>query len=151
VAIAVIYVLTILPAMHAVMVLPGQPIRDVVRVCRPEAVSDDRTITATFPSTGGARLYDERAHVIESVDELNGLVDEAFKNDRPFFVYQRVAESSPYEWPQIREELEKSGRFRLVQEFAALASFDCIRLYRYYPREKIIHLDLKPGKQPTRP
>jgi hypothetical protein len=143
--IAVIYVLTILPALHAVMALPCQPLREVATAAL-QATPDSRTITATFPSTGDARLYDREVHIIESITELNGLIDVAYEEDRPFFVYHRLGERYPADWEEIREELEKSGRFQLLQEFAGIEAQEGCRLYRYQPKEKIIHLNLKPEK-----
>jgi hypothetical protein len=146
VVMATLYVLTIIPALHGVMALPSQPIREAALAARTEPYHDRKTITATLPSTAGARIYDPQVSVIASVVDLDRLVDVAFDQDRPFFVYHQISETRPDDWSQIQYRLETSGRFKLIQEFAGIEASQGIRLYRYQPGEKIIHLDLTPKK-----
>ena len=75
------------------------------------------------------------------------LVDTAYDNDAPLFVFHTLAARTLTPEHPILRELESGDRFVLTREFPAFDPRDTIRLYRYQPREQIINLQVKPEKK----
>jgi hypothetical protein len=143
--IGVVYALTTLPVLHRLMALPALPIREVAAAAK-RTGADAKAMTASPDAS--AVFYDPEVRVVRTLTELNDVVDAANEQGRSLRVYHRMAEGGE-ERRSLLEELEKSGRFQLVQEFTALELQNHCRLYRYQPKERIIHLNLKAEKKPV--
>ena len=143
--VAVVYALTTLPVLHRLMALPALPVREVAAAAK-ETEADGKTMRAS-PDTV-ATFYDPEVRVVRTLAELNDVVDAANEQGQSLRVYHTMVEGNG-ERQSLREELEKSGRFQLVQEFTALELQNHCRLYRYQPKERIIHLNLKQEKKPV--
>lgn len=164
--IAVLYVAVTMPVLQRMIKLPIQSLREAAATARMKAgdngttavlgqyaeaiPSDDPSVHRLKTSAhhaGYAKQYDPRVQVVAIASTLETLVDEAFEKERPLFVYRTGAIAADPGWSALNDKLEKSGQFHLVAEFPAFDPALSYKLYRYQPKEQIIHLEVKPEKK----
>ncbi len=146
--IAILFVMTVLPALHRVMAFPAQPLRETALTARQGGGTELVTAFIGLPGRPRLDFYDPNIQPVSTMEVLNKLVDSAYLEDRPLLVCQGAADpaSPDGEWEALRDEVEKSGRFRPLREFPAADPRESLRLYRYQPHEKIIRLDVAPKR-----
>ena len=144
--IAAVYVLTTSPILQRLMGVPIEPIRDAASAGR--AMANRKPATATFGHHAqSASAYDPGVRIINSIQNLNALVDVAYEKDLPLLVYHSRSVEMESEWQPLIEALTTSGRFLLIKELPAFDPARSYRLYQYQPREQIIRLNVKPEKK----
>jgi hypothetical protein len=142
--IAVCYVIATAPALQRTMSVPRQPVREILAAAHSPGA-------ATIAAFGGAfhplLKHTQGLRELKAAGELSALVDTALKSGQPLHVFHSLADRRIAAWQPLVSELESSGSFVAVREFAALSPEDTIRLYRFQPREQIINLQVKPDKK----
>ena len=142
--IAGFYVMATAPALQRTISIPRQPLREVLAAARTAGAS---TITSFSNNRSYILQLVHGVRELKRLEELNVLVDTAYDNDAPLFVFHTLAARTLIPEHPILRELESSDRFVLTREFPAFDPRDTIRLYRYQPREQIINLQVKPEKK----
>jgi len=142
--IAVCYVMATAPALQRTMSVPRQPLREALAAAR----GRDAATIAGFGDAFHPLLKSTEGLIeLKTPGELSALADAAFERKQPLYVFHSLADLPIVAWQPLVNELEFSGNFVLVHEFAAFTPEDAIRLYRYQPREQIINLQVKPDQE----
>ncbi|MGF1656479.1 MAG: hypothetical protein ACFCU3_05805 [Verrucomicrobiales bacterium] len=117
-------------------ILRSHPIeaqRESVALARPweDPLDSKNESVITVSLIMAAVTYDPWARPLQSVDELELLVEEAGREVKPLFINLGQIGLARARFPELMEEIENAERFELVQVFQGMEPFTTRHVYRW--------------------
>ena len=136
--VAVLFSVTISPALQKITTMPRQPIREVVAAMRGVSPAltqaDPGILTASFGDGARQMLsYDPRLQVLKTTADLDRLTDLATSAKRSLMLCFRDREGMKVEEPQLLEAVTADPRWQRLPDIQGMEAMWSYELYRFAP------------------